>query len=166
MGQGKISSTIYPLAESHCRGVLSVKDTIDGKNVEGILKAIYPNPSPTKPKYISNPSNRTIPCHPSLFEQINVSHIRKAAKKTHGRRGRSRFDTNQWRRKKTLFKTRPATYRNDCERFSPDSYWSCGTRATRSLWCLHVGAIRQKTSCSSGRHMRCPTEKNGPHHYE
>ena len=101
MGAGKISSAIGLLAESHPRGVFSLSDKVDGKSVEDILKAKCPNPFPSNWNYISNPSNRTIPCHASIYEQTSVSHIRTPA---HGSHGPSGVDANKWRRTITLSK--------------------------------------------------------------
>ena len=95
-GAGKISSSIGLLAESHSTGVLSLSDTIDGKSVEGIRKAKHPNPSPSNPNCIINTSNGLIPGRPWIFEQINVSHIRTAAMKTHGSHGPSDLYANEW----------------------------------------------------------------------
>ena len=48
--------------------------------------------------YIATVSNETIPFHPSVFDQINNQQIKKAAVGTHGSRGPSSFDLNEWRR--------------------------------------------------------------------
>ena len=53
--------------------------------------------------YITPFSNETIPFHPSIFDQINGQHIKKAAMRTHGSHGPSGLDANEWRRILTHF---------------------------------------------------------------
>ena len=39
-----------------------------------------------------------MPFHPSIFDQINDQHIKKAVMRRHGSHGQSGLDANEWRR--------------------------------------------------------------------
>ena len=49
----------------------------------------------TRENIITPVSNETIPFHPSIFDQMNGQHIKKAAMRTHGSHGPSGLDANE-----------------------------------------------------------------------
>ena len=104
IGAGKISCAIGLLAESQSRGVLSLSHKIDVKKVENTLKALHSNPCSSNSSYISNPMSQNIAYLPSIFEQVNVSHVRTPAMKTHGSHVPSGLDAKECRRTIIFFK--------------------------------------------------------------
>ena len=102
MNTGKISSAIAKLTDTS-KGVLSLDEIVKGKTVEQTLIEKHPPSEPINENYITPVSNETIPFHPSIFDQINSQHIKKAAMRTHGSHGPSGLDANEWRRILTHF---------------------------------------------------------------
>ena len=102
MNFGKISSAIAKLTDTS-KGVLSLDEIVKGKTVEQTLIEKHPQSEPINENYITPVSNETIPFHPSIFDQINGQHIKKAAMRTHGSHGPSGLDANEWRRILTHF---------------------------------------------------------------
>ena len=102
MSTGKISSAIAKLTDTS-KGVLSLDEIVKGKTVEQTLIEKHPPSKPIDENYITPVSNETIPFHPSMFDQINGQHIKKAAMRTHGSHGPSGLDANEWRRILTHF---------------------------------------------------------------
>ena len=102
MNTGKISSAIAKLTDTS-KSVLSLDEMVKGKTVEQILIEKFPPSKPIDENHITPVSNKTIPFHPSIFDQINGQHIRKAAMRTHGSHGTSGLDANEWRRILTHF---------------------------------------------------------------
>ena len=102
MNTGKISSAIAKLTDTS-KGVLSLGEIVKGKTVEQTLIEKHPPSEPINENYITPVSNETIPFHPSIFDQINGQHIKKAAMRTHGSHGPSGLDANEWRRILTHF---------------------------------------------------------------
>ena len=99
---GKISSVIAKLTDTS-KGVLSLDEIVKGKTVE---QTIIEKHSPSKPideNYITPVSNETIAFHPSILDQINAQHIKKAAMRTHSLHGPSGLDANECRRISTHF---------------------------------------------------------------
>ena len=70
MNTGKISSAIAKLTDTS-KGVLSLDEMVKGKTVEQILIEKHPPSKPIDENYITPVSNKTIPFHPSIFDQIN-----------------------------------------------------------------------------------------------
>ena len=103
MSTGKISSAIAKLTDTS-KGVLSLDEIVKGKTVEQqtLIEKHLPSKSIDE-NYITPVSNETIPFHPSIIDQINGQHIKKAAMRTHGSHGPSGFDANEWRRILTHF---------------------------------------------------------------
>ena len=99
---GKISSAIAKLTDTS-KGVLSLNEIVKGKTVEQTLIEKHPPSKPIDENYITPVSNETIPFHPSIFDQINGQHIKKAAMGTHISHGPSGLDANEWRRILTHF---------------------------------------------------------------
>ena len=102
MSTGKISSAIAKLTDTS-KGVLSLDEIVKGKTVEQTLIEKHPQSKPIDENYITPVSDETIPFHPSIFDQINGQHIKKAAMRTHGSHGPSGLDANEWRRILTHF---------------------------------------------------------------
>ena len=102
MNTGKISSAIAKLTDTS-KGVLSLDEIVKGKTVEQTLVEKHPPSEPINENYITPVSNKTIPFLPSIFDQINDQHIKKAAMRTHGSHGPSGLDANEWRRILTHF---------------------------------------------------------------
>ena len=102
MNTGKISSAIAKLTNTS-KGVLSLDEIVKGTTVEQTLVEKDPRSEPIDENYITPVSNETIPFHPSIFDQINGQHIKKAAMRTHGSHGPSDLDANEWRRISTHF---------------------------------------------------------------
>ena len=93
MNTVKISSALSKLTDtSKC--VLSLDEIVEGKIVEQTLIKKHPPSEPIDEIYITPVSNETTPMHPSIFDQINGQHIKKAAMITHGSRGQSGLDAN------------------------------------------------------------------------
>ena len=95
----KISSAIAKLTDTS-KTVLSFDEIVKYKTVEHTLIEKHPPSKPIDENYITPVSNETIPFHPSIFDQINGEHIKKAAMRTHGPSG---LDANEWRRILTRF---------------------------------------------------------------
>ena len=102
MNTGKISSAIAKLTDTS-KGVLSLDEIVKGKTVEHTLIEKNPPSKPIDENYITPVPNETNPFHPSIFDQINGQHIKKAATRTHGSHGPSGLDANEWRRFLTHF---------------------------------------------------------------
>ena len=102
MNTGKISSAIAKLTDTS-KGVLSLDEIVKSKTVEQTLIEKHPPSEPINENYNTPVSNETIPFHPSIFDQINGQHIKKAAMRTHGSHGPSGLDANEWRRILTHF---------------------------------------------------------------
>ena len=98
MSTGKISSAIAKLTETS-KGVLSLDEIVKGKTVEQTLIENQPPSKPIDENYITPVSNETIPFHPSIFDQTNGQHIKKAAMRTHGSHGPFGLEANEWRRR-------------------------------------------------------------------
>ena len=94
MNTGKISSAIAKLTHTP-NGVLSLDEIVEGKAVEQTLIEKHPPSKPIDENYITTVSNETIPFHPSIFDQINGHHIKKAAMRTHGLHGPSGINANE-----------------------------------------------------------------------
>ena len=97
MNTVKIPSSIAKLTDTS-KGVLSLDEIVKGKTVEQTLIEKHPPSEPINENYITPVSNETIPFNPSIFDQINDQHIKKAAMRTHGSHGPSGLDANEWRR--------------------------------------------------------------------
>ena len=85
------------------RGVLSTSDKVSIKRknctVLDLLQEKHPCSQKAALKYIvTDLENRRLPFHPSIFEKINSSEIKRAAMKTIGSHGPSDFDAREWRR--------------------------------------------------------------------
>ena len=102
MNTGKISSSIPKLRDTS-KGVLSRDEIVKGKTVEQTLIEKHPTSKPIDENYITPVSNETTLFHPSIFDQINGQHIKKAAMRTHGSHGPTGLDANEWRRILTHF---------------------------------------------------------------
>ena len=102
MNTGKMSSSIAKLTDTS-KGVLSLDEIVKGKTVEQTLIEKHSPSKPIDENYITPVSNETIPFHPSIFDQINGQHIKKAAMRTHGSHGPSGLYANEWRRILTHF---------------------------------------------------------------
>ena len=102
MNTVKIPSAIAKLTDTS-KGVLSLDEIVKGKTVEQTLIEKHPPSEPINENYITPVSNETIPFNPSIFDQINDQHIKKAAMRTHGSHGPSGLDANEWRRFLTHF---------------------------------------------------------------
>ena len=98
MSTGKISSAIAKLTETS-KGVFSLDEIVKGKTVEQTLIENQPPSKPIDENYITPVSNETIPFHPSIFDQTNGQHIKKAAMRTHGSHGPFGLEANEWRRR-------------------------------------------------------------------
>ena len=102
MNTGKISCSIAKLTDTP-KGVLSLDEIVECKTVEQTLIEKQPPSKPIDENYITTVSNETIPFHPSIFDQIDGQHIKKAAMRTHGSHGPSGLNANEWRRILTHF---------------------------------------------------------------
>ena len=102
MNTGEISRAIRKLTDTS-KGVLSLDEIVKGKTVEHTFIEKHPPSKPIDENYITPVSNETIPFHPSIFDQKNGQHIKKAAMRTHGSQGPSGLDVNEWRRILTHF---------------------------------------------------------------
>ena len=80
---GKISSAIAKLTDTS-KSVLSLDEIAEGKTVEHTLIEKHQPSKPIDENYNTPVSNETIPFHPSIFDQINGQHFKKAAMRTHG----------------------------------------------------------------------------------
>ena len=102
MNTGKISSAIAKLTDTS-KGVLSFDEIVKGKTVEQTLIEKHPLSKPIDENYFLPVSNETIPFHPSIFDQINCQHSKKAAMRTHRSHQPSGLNANEWRRILTHF---------------------------------------------------------------
>ena len=102
MNTGEILSAIAKLKDPS-KSVLSLDEIIKGKTVEQTLIEKHPSSEPIEENYSTPVSNETIRFHPSIFDQINGQHIKKAAMRTHGSHGPSALDANEWRTTSTHF---------------------------------------------------------------
>ena len=96
MNTGKISSAIAKLTDTS-KGVLPLVEIVKGKKVGQTLIEKHPPSEPIDENYITPVSNETIPFHPSIYNQINGQHVKRAAMRTHGSHGPSGLDANEWR---------------------------------------------------------------------
>ena len=102
MNTGKISSAIAKLTDTS-KGVLSRDEIVKCKTLEQTLIERHPPSEPIDDNYTTPVSKETIPFHPSIFDEINGQHIKKAAIGTHGSDGPSFLDANELRRILTHF---------------------------------------------------------------
>ena len=102
MNTGKLSSAIEKLTDTS-KGVLSLDEIVKGKTVEQTLIEKHSPSKPIDENYTTPVSNETIPFHPSVFDQKNGQHIKKAAMRTHGSHGPTGLDANEWKRNLTHF---------------------------------------------------------------
>ena len=104
MTSGKISNALRCLDENQKGQVLSLNDKIKGQTVYQALLDKHPKPSSCHENYkVQQPYETTLPFHPTIFDKLNSSAIRRSAMKTHGSHGPSGLDANEWRRILTNF---------------------------------------------------------------
>ena len=98
----KISNVLRCLSDNAKGGVLSTsnKVTIKGKKrtVLDLLQEKHPCSQKAAPKYVvTDLRNWDLPFHPSIFEKINGSEIKRAAMKINGSHDPSGLDAGEWR---------------------------------------------------------------------
>ena len=103
MSTGKISAAIGCLSDKKTKGVLPLNEVIEGKTVLSILREKHPQAKTANTNYIAEVKKKTMPYHPSTFEQINAKTVRKSTLKTHGSHGLSGLDACESRRILTHF---------------------------------------------------------------
>ena len=104
MHSGKIATAVQCLQNDTKGGVLDINQKIGEKTVLDILKEKHPPPQIISQEYIVPDDENTQPSHPSIFDKINPSAIKRNALKTHGSHDPSGVDANEWRRFLTTFK--------------------------------------------------------------
>ena len=90
MSTGKISAAIGCLSDKKTKGVIPLKEVIEGKTILSILKEKHPQAKAVN--YVTEVNEDTMPYHPYIFEQINAKTLRKSTLKTHGSHGPSGLD--------------------------------------------------------------------------
>ena len=105
MSKGKISNAIRCLTEELKGGPLSTTQIVEGQSVMNILEQKHPNPKPADDSYLErNCYEETLPYHPTIFDKIDSSAIKRSAMKTNGSHGPSGLNADEWRRLLTVFK--------------------------------------------------------------
>ena len=94
MSRGKISNVIRVFLDEHKGGVLAPTDLIDGRPVLAILRDKHPEGQPLEPNCIQSKHPRMLPFHPTVFDKISASLVRKHAKKFHGSAGPSSLNAD------------------------------------------------------------------------
>ena len=106
MHSGKLSNALQCLSNSNKGGLFNLNEKFGHKSVFDILKEEHPAPNNLNRSFVINQSEfQTLAYHPTIFEKINASVIRRAAMKTHDSYGPPGLGSNEWRRILTTFKS-------------------------------------------------------------
>ena len=97
MRQGKISRALKCLSNHQRGGILSLKEKNGEKTILELLKEKHTSPGTLGEDFITDEFD-TLPYHDSIFDEVNVATIRKAAMRTHGSHEPSGLDADEWRK--------------------------------------------------------------------
>ena len=121
VGADRFSTAPGLIAELPSRGVLSIERHNGWQKIEELLTGKTRESLSIEQKLNINPLNCTMLYQPTIFEQISVIHIRKAATKTHG--GKGLLVSMRTNEEKNFSKRRDQRLiQNDSKRCSSESY--------------------------------------------